>query len=184
MLWSPEWFCTRSPLPWARVLSLALQIAAFSANLLFLCFSLGLIRKRKKKKRQSNDGCSPGEWFVSPGPAADHLRGCIEHQENVPISVLLCFQFHRMLLFLHLRGLCKKEGQQAFGGEAREHLAHDDDTWKKKDFAQDDHGPLSLPPFLSLSQPFWTPLSPNCLLPVSSSCWEPRAPLSRESLAI
>lgn len=53
------------------------------------------------------------------------------------------------------RGLCKKkEEQQAFGGEAREYLAHDDDTWKKKDFAQDDHDPVSLPSFLSLSTMF------------------------------
>ena len=96
------WFSTPPPLPWARALSLALEIAVFSANLLFLCFPLCLIRKRKKKKRKSNDDHSPGEQFVFPGAAADHLCVCTEQQENVPISVPLCFQFHRTLLLPHL----------------------------------------------------------------------------------
>lgn len=76
----------------------------------------------------------------------------------------------------------KKKGQQAFGGEAREYLAHDDDTWKKKDFSQDDHDPVSLH-FSGFPRRFWTLLSPNCLLPVSSNCSRPRVPLSRESSA-
>lgn len=85
------WFSAWSPLPWARALSSAPQIAVLSANLLVLFSPLGLMRKRKKKKRKSSDGCSPGERFVCPGPAANHLCGCIEHQENVPIGVPLCF---------------------------------------------------------------------------------------------